>query len=66
MKRKLEIKEKIDSLWEVYNSSVTEVAEMSWDKDCDKQVMNETFTKGLVAYKQLEILHWVLDNSPVD
>ena len=66
MKRKLEIKEKIDSLWEVYNSSVTEVAEMSWDKDCDRQVMNETFTKGLVAYKQLEILHWVLDNSPVD
>ncbi len=65
MKRKADIQNKIDSLWEEYNESVTKVAEMSWGESVDKYVIDATIMKGMYAYQKLSALQWVLNNNSV-
>lgn len=65
MKRKLDIQNKIDSLWEEYNYCITQVAEKSWSDNPDKDELNDLILKGMFAYKQLSALEWVLNNSSV-
>lgn len=65
MKRKVDIQNKIDSLWKEYNESITKVAEMSWEESVDKYVIDATIMKGLYAYQKLSALGWVLNNDSV-
>lgn len=65
MKRKADIQNKIDSLWEEYSESITKASEMSWQQDIDRELINKFVMKGMYAYQKLSALEWVLNNNSV-
>lgn len=56
MKLKKEINEEMNKLWLEYNASIDAFV----DSNLEDQ---ESWLKGIMAYKKIEALHWVLETT---
>lgn len=56
MKLKREIEAEIDKLWSEHNSAI----DVFVDSNLEDQ---ESWLKGIIAYKKIESLHWVLETT---
>jgi len=63
MKLKKDIQNKIDSLWDEYNSSVEKVADLYLHQPDSRDEINDLLLQGVFAYKQLSMLEWVLSKD---
>lgn len=63
MKLKKDIQNKIDSLWDEYNTSVEKVAYLYLNEPDNKDQINDLILQGMFAYKQLSVLEWVLSKD---